>query len=240
MNLNLSRARPSAINEVSAKTQEISDTFTQLTENSRNTESQSQEISKATKEQDIGVNEISKALQELERSSQELDSMAVTSNTNAAELANQVETISTAFKALANRLGYTIKPIDKKFDFNAAISAHIDWKMKLSKYLSHPDGSLDHNKVCKDNACSLGKWIYGDGQNYRSLNAKTFDDLKSSHAEFHTVAGEIVKLINQKNVQEATTLLSADGPYLKVSTQTVELIKELKNSVENQEIQKSA
>lgn len=230
----------SAINEVSVKTQEISDTFTQLTENSRNTESQSQEISKATKEQDIGVNEISKALQELERSSQELDNMAVTSNTNAAELANQVESISATFKALAHRLGYTIKPIDKKFDFNAAISAHIDWKMKLSKYLSHPDGSLDHNKVCKDNACSLGKWIYGDGQNYRSLNTKTFDDLKNSHAEFHKIAGQVIKLINQKNAQEATTLLSAEGPYLKISAQTVDLIKQLKNSVETHESRESA
>jgi len=230
----------SAINEVSAKTQEISGTFTQLTENSRNTESQSQEISKATKEQDIGVNEISKALQELERSSQQLDSMAISSNTHSAELANQVEYIFDTFKQLANRLGYAIKPIEKKFDFNAAIAAHIDWKMKLSKYLVHPDGSLDHSKVCKDNNCALGKWIYGDGQYYRDLDSNKYEQLKTSHAEFHKIAGDIIRHINLKNTQEAEILLSAEGPYLKVSAKTVELIKQLKATVEQAELEKSA
>jgi methyl-accepting chemotaxis protein len=201
-----------AISAVSGKSAEISESFSRLSEFSKNTEFQSHEISKATKEQEIGVTQISHALQDLEVSSQKLDRMAEESYQNASDLATSVEAISTQFQKLAASLGYKIEKPESVFDFDAAISAHIDWKMKLSKYLANPDGSLDHTKVCVDNACALGKWIYGAGSKYQELNPSTFLALKESHAEFHKTAGEIIKLINSKRSHRLERCLSPGDP----------------------------
>ena len=42
-------------------------------------------------------------------------------------------------------------------NFDDAIQAHSAWKMKLTLYIAKPDKSLNHNVVCKDNVCDLGK-----------------------------------------------------------------------------------
>mgnify|MGYP000900515901 CR=1 FL=1 len=99
--------------------------------------------------------------------------------------------------------------------------------MKLTNYLQSPDGSLDHRKVCLDNACILGKWMYGDGSSYRDLNPDLFDELKKSHADFHKTAGQIIEHIDNKNTKDADKLLSPTGHYVQVSDKTVELIEQL-------------
>lgn len=221
-----------AIEAVSKKAIEISSSFEMLNHYSKNTESKSHEISAATNEQRIGVGEISKSLQNLELSSHQLDQMALGGNKNAAQLASTVEEISNEFFDIAKNLGFTVTRNLKPFDFDAAVKAHIDWKMKLSKYLENPDDSLEHSKVCVDNACALGKWIYGDGQMYREDNKDIFDQVKQSHAEFHKCAGDIVRLANQNQIEKAKRLLGPSGNYIKISENTVEQIKLLKVKVE--------
>lgn len=221
-----------AIDVVSKKTVEISSAFAKLTDYSKNTESKSQEISSATNEQRIGVAEISKSLESLEASSHQLDQMALDENKNAAHLASAIEAISNDFFEIAKTLGYSVSRMAKPFDFDAAVKAHIDWKMKLSKYLENPDGTLEHSKVCRDNACALGQWIYGDGQRHRESEKILFEQLKVSHASFHKSAGAIIQLANQNQIETAKQLLGPTGDYIKVSEKTVELIKQLKAKVE--------
>lgn len=234
------RSTVESIAQVSSKSRTIADGFSQLEEYAKVTERKAQDISGATKEQKIGVDEISRALQDLEASSGELDSMAAASNRHSADLATNVEDIAKRFTELSDRLGFRLVKVEKTFDFNAAIMAHIDWKMKLTKYLDRPDGSLDHRKVCLDNACVLGKWIYGDGLKHRSTHAELFDAVRSSHAEFHQTAGKIVELINHGHAHQAKALLDADGPYMAVSASTVQLIEELQTAVESSSAQQKA
>ncbi len=226
-----------AINEVSAKTNEIRSSFSKLQEFSKNTEMKAQQISNATGEQKIGVDEISQALQNLETTSHQLDQMAASGNKNAADLATVIEQITGEFFGVMEKSGHKLSKPIKKFDFNAAIKAHIDWKMKLSNYLQNPDGSLEHSKVCLDNACALGKWIYGDGQNYKSLNSALFEALRDSHGSFHKSAAEIIRLANENQIDNAKHLLSPSGNYLQISAKTVELIESLKSQVEAQQAQ---
>lgn len=222
-----------AISQVSAKSGEISAAFSQLESYSKITEAKAQEISSATNEQKMGVQEISQSLQELTLSSTELDLMAISSNKSSAELASSVEEITKQFRDVADALGFHLVTVEKPFDFNSAISAHIDWKMKLSKYLERPDGSLDHKKVCLDNACVLGKWIYSDGQKFRHLNENLFDSVRESHASFHKTAGHIIELINSGRIQEASIDLGPTGSYMEISKTTVELIQKLQAVAEN-------
>lgn len=46
-------------------------------------------------------------------------------------------------------------------DFDSAISAHVQWKAKLAKYISKPDHSLSVTAVSGDQGCELGKWLVG-------------------------------------------------------------------------------
>ena len=71
-------------------------------------------------------------------------------------------------------------------DFDAAMNAHMDWKLKLRSYIARPDGSLNSATVAKDNECALGKWIYGEGKAYASI--PEYSELKSEHAKFHKCA----------------------------------------------------
>jgi len=76
-------------------------------------------------------------------------------------------------------------------NFDDAIGAHAEWKMKLSAYISRPDGSLDAAAVSRDDKCALGQWIAGEGVKYSRL--PEYAKLKAEHARFHKAAGEIVK-----------------------------------------------
>ena len=75
-------------------------------------------------------------------------------------------------------------------DFDAAISAHSAWKMKLASYLKKPDKSLDAKEVASDHKCPLGHWIHGDGSKHAPL--AEFQALKSEHARFHKAAADVV------------------------------------------------
>lgn len=222
-----------SIDSVSSKSKELSSIFSDLADYSKKTQEKSQEISTATQEQDVGVQEISKSLHQLESSSNELDKMALASHKNSAELASKIEKISSEFSGTLRSLGYKIIKIEKPFDFKAALTAHIDWKMKLSRYIAHPDNSLDPEKVCVDNACALGKWLYGDGSHYVDKHPKTFSNLKTSHADFHKTAAQIIEAVHNGNTKLAEKLMSAEGPYLSVSERTIKLIQDLQEKVES-------
>ena len=217
----------SHINSISGKTEELSNRFVQLSQYSKETEEKAMQISDATAEQNIGVQEIASALQALESTSVELEAMSIRTHSSSADLANKVEDINKQYQLLLKELHLKVEKPIKPFDFQSAKKAHIDWKMKLTNYLKNPDKSLDHNKVCLDNTCILGKWIYGEGADYRNLNPAIFDELKKSHAEFHKTAGLIIEYINTNNVNAAEKLLSPTGNYILISDKTISLIDEL-------------
>lgn len=221
------------IGSISNKTDEISNRFIKLSDFSRETQEKAQQISNSTSEQNIGVQEIASALQALESTSAELEEMSIRTNFSSAKLANKVEEINKQYQQLLSDLHLKVEKNIKPFDFKSAKQAHIDWKMKLTNYLQNPDGSLDHKKVCLDNECSLGKWIYGDGLGYRDFNPNVFDSLKESHTEFHIVAGKIIEYINQQKIKDAERLLSPTGKYIQASEKTVALIENIENVLIN-------
>ena len=76
--------------------------------------------------------------------------------------------------------------------FYHAVEAHIKWKIRLQKHL---DGTsqekLNPEVICLDNQCTLGQWIYGDGQKFKDLEG--FEELRATHANFHKCASEVVR-----------------------------------------------
>lgn len=214
-----------SINEVSVKSSKISSDLDKINNYSIEVESKAKDISHATKEQTIGVQEIAKSLEELEVSSNAIDNMAISGNKNAVTLNKNIENLENKILSVSEKLDFKIVKEEKKFDFKTAISAHIDWRMKLTNYVQNPDHSLNPDIVCKDNQCSLGKWIYSDGKSIQNSNSALYVKLRESHAQFHKTAARIIDLANKGQTAQVEKLLSHGGEYMSVSEETVNLIE---------------
>lgn len=116
-----------------------------------------------------------------------------------------------------------------RMNFDEAIVAHAEWKLKLTLYLQG-EGKLDHAIVCRDDQCKLGQWIYSDGKKY--ANELSYENLKKVHAEFHLCAGHVIKTIDDRKIDEAKKLIGGESNYAKASATVIEAISAVKRRVE--------
>ena len=114
-------------------------------------------------------------------------------------------------------------------DLDMAIRAHAEWKIKLSSYISSPNGSLDPNEIEPDNLCPLGKWIYESIGKYATL--PEFNELRISHAKFHQCAAKIVREANKGADLSAQLTLGSGSEYANLSTDIVKKIMAIKKEV---------
>ncbi|CAO5680389.1 MAG: hypothetical protein HEEMFOPI_01754 [Holosporales bacterium] len=111
-------------------------------------------------------------------------------------------------------------------DFDEAIRAHSDWKLKLQRYIKGMGDPVDCDKLSKDNVCALGCWLYGEGQKYK--NHEDFQNLIIAHREFHTAAGDVVKRKDRgENVKEEI-VLGSKSAFCQTSERVVSLLMTLK------------
>lgn len=93
-----------------------------------------------------------------------------------------------------------------------AVSAHSAWKERLFHYVNGTSTEkLDENMICRDDACALGKWIYGDAHAFLA-DVPDYHRLKSAHAAFHIAAEDIVRAVNANARPKAEKLL-IEGPF---------------------------
>ena len=111
-------------------------------------------------------------------------------------------------------------------NFDDAIRAHVDWKMKLKTYLAKPDKSLDAAKVSLDNQCALGQWLRGEGAKFTS-NPK-FSQLVAEHAKFHKTAAHIITKADSGASVAQEVALGAKSEFADVSQKVVSLLMECK------------
>jgi methyl-accepting chemotaxis protein len=109
-------------------------------------------------------------------------------------------------------------------NFSDAIRAHANWRLRLSTYCQ---GNLKETfsvqVIAKDNACDLGKWLYGEGSKYAS--DPKFGELISTHAAFHRSAAEITAMVQSSRQKDAEKLLNSnESQYAKLSVQVVGML----------------
>lgn len=195
----------------------------------------SEEILNATQEQSLGVKQISNSLNVLTSSSKNIGQVSDVTYKTAQFLAQGSEGMSGKIFDISHQLSLKLQMQQVKFDFSAAIRAHQDWKMKLLNYMNKPDGSLDSQKVCQDNQCALGKWIYGEGQAHKEHHHHEYEILRESHAKFHVIAGKVIDHIHDHKLNEVEKMMSPEGEFTAQSNKTVSLIEDMKLKVESEE-----
>lgn len=111
-------------------------------------------------------------------------------------------------------------------DFIAAIEAHRKWRERLTKYVQgQSDEKLDAGIICRDDQCSLGKWIYKEGMPFTG-HLPVYHQLKAKHAAFHICAGNVVTLAQGGQVEQALQII-VDGDFAKTSREVQTLISRL-------------
>lgn len=110
-----------------------------------------------------------------------------------------------------------------------AINAHVKWKVRLQDYLNGTSQEkLDPMVICRDDQCVLGKWIHGPAIKHFH-DVPTFHQLRSDHAQFHFVAGNVVKHVQTNERAAAEALM--DGEYNQASRKVVQALTELNQHV---------
>jgi hypothetical protein len=110
-----------------------------------------------------------------------------------------------------------------------AINAHVRWKVRLQAYLNGTSTEeLDPAVICRDDQCALGKWIHGPALKHFEGN-ETFHQLRTDHAEFHLIAGDVVNHVQANERPAAEALM--DNEYKYASRRVVQALTELDQHV---------
>ena len=111
-------------------------------------------------------------------------------------------------------------------NFDDAIMSHSEWKMKLTKYIKHPDHSLKSAEVAGDAKCALGQWINGEGKKFAAI--PEFSKLKNEHQHFHKAAAAVIAKADSGQDQSAEVALGAKSEYAAASAAVVSALMAMK------------
>lgn len=111
-------------------------------------------------------------------------------------------------------------------DFDAAIEAHVNWKLKLRSYIDKKEGGLVATDVEKDNKCALGQWIFGEGLKFQNL--PEFSALKEDHKTFHKCAAAVVRAVDAGDSATATKMIESGSEYTTISHKVVGAIRQMR------------
>lgn len=115
--------------------------------------------------------------------------------------------------------------IRAEINISDAITAHMKWKGRLQNYLDGTsEEQLDPMVICRDDQCVLGKWIHGPALNYFHGDAG-FHKLRSDHANFHFIAGNVIKKVQENDKTAADVLMKND--YIQASREVIHDLTEL-------------
>lgn len=195
------------------------------------------EISSASSEQSTGIEQVNLAITQMDDVTQQNAALVEEAAAAAESLEEQAQNLSTAvsvFKidtaagsrlAIAHKSG-TAKPASH---FDNAIASHIKWKIRLKDFIDGTSSEkLDSATICKDNQCILGKWIYGEGENYKTM--RQYDNLRVKHADFHRCAGSVVSKVETNDKAGARAILAKE--FVAAAKDTVSAIMALKAEIE--------
>jgi methyl-accepting chemotaxis protein len=209
------------------------------------------EITAASVEQSAGIDQVNQAVTSMDEVTQQnaalVEEAAAAAESLVEQAASLIDTVS-AFKLQGTlqknkhlrtisppaqlRGNATLKLVDHteeaKFSFNDAREAHTKWKNRLIDYIAgRSKEHLDVDKVCRDDQCPLGGWIYGQAKKFAHM--PEYRELKTAHAEFHQGLGDIVRSVHNQKQDEAKKMLGGD--FSKTSKRTITAISNIEAKV---------
>ena len=106
-------------------------------------------------------------------------------------------------------------------EIDAALQAHAAWRKHFKDYLSGK-AAFDTHLAGVTDQCDFGRWLAREG--HRLMPDEIHAQIHEAHAEFHHVAGEIVRKIKEKRFDEVRQDLSAEGTFNRSSARLADLL----------------
>jgi len=192
------------------------------------------EIATGAREQSQGIGQIGQAVQELDRMTQQNAALVEQTAAASSEMKDQAMELAEEVARYRLPAGSVLAPSAEPtrvddFDFDTAINAHRQWKVRLRKAIASHD-QLDADTICRDDRCPLGQWLHGTGGN-RWGSRPLFTDLLARHAEFHDQAGQVARSINAGRYTDAERLIGSGSRFAQVSTEVCAVLTRAKRGL---------
>jgi aerotaxis receptor len=208
------------------------------------------EISAGAQAQQAGVGQVNEAITDLEGITQQNAAMVEQLAAASQSLGAQLKIVSDGMRVFRLRPGdTTIAETDAAalrrehkpavacggdaaagaLDVKAAIAAHMDWKTRLRSAAMRGE-QFDLAEVSRDDCCPLGRWLHGAGQRQWS-GQPVFSTLLEQHARFHRQVGEVARLVNAGQHDQAQAGMAGGTPFAKATQATVVAIQALQHAV---------
>jgi len=194
------------------------------------------QVATGAREQNEGIGQIGQAVQELDRMTQQNAALVEETAAAAAAMQSQAQTLATEVARFILPAGFQLQNDDQygttavtDFDFDKAIEAHRQWKVKLRSAIAKHD-KLDADTICRDDQCPLGKWIHGPG-GAQWGSKPLFSQLLSKHADFHQSAGAVARKINAGQYSDAERLIGAGSHFSDISLEVTTLLTTAKRGL---------
>ncbi len=192
------------------------------------------EVATGAREQSLGIGQIGQAVQELDRMTQQNAALVEQTAAAAAAMKDQAHHLAEEVSNFRLPAGAALAQAEvvthvDNFDFDAAIQAHRQWKVKLRKAIADHD-KLDADSICRDDRCPLGQWVHGPGGAAWG-NRPLFTELVTRHAEFHQNAGQVARQINAGRYADAERLIGSGSRFADISTEVTTLLTKAKRGL---------
>jgi methyl-accepting chemotaxis protein len=208
------------------------DTIGEIVQSSSRVDALLGDVATGAREQAGGIGQIGEAVQELDRMTQQNAALVEQTAAAAAAMQDQARTLADEVARFRLPAGgealQSAVPVET-FDFDGAIQAHRQWKVRLRQAISRHE-RLDAETLCRDDACPLGRWLHGPG-GVRWGGKPSFVDLVDRHAGFHRAAGDVARRINAGDYQRAEQLIGSGSDFARASTEVATLLTRAKRGL---------
>ena len=182
------------------------------------------EVANGAREQSLGIRQIGDAVSELDRNTQ-ANAALVEETAASADVMSQAAVRMAAQVDEFQLPGTRHTSLVEGVDVNAFIDAHRQWKVKLRQAMESGE-QLDAATLSRDDCCSLGQWLYADGQRLRAR--VSFQELISRHAAFHATAGQVAQLINDGQREAAADALAPNSAFSNATSEVALVLSSAK------------
>ena len=239
---NLVARAGNTMEEIVTSIQGVTDTITQITS--------------ATFEQNAGIQQVNQAISQMDDVTQQNAALVEQAAAAAESLEDQARKLSVTmgnFKMdnvhspikTQHTSAYFQAPVKKQQnvitlsqqqvnaisdDLDVALKKHADWKVKLRSAISSKE-ALDADMISRDDCCDFGKWLYHDDSSAIVGHLPSYQECMHQHTAFHRVAGDVAKIINNGQYEQAEKLLSNGSNFMNASSAVGSAIIRLKKDI---------
>lgn len=100
---------------------------------------------------------------------------------------------------------------DLALEIDKALAAHAAWRQKLTTAIRTGQINASPHDIARDDKCAFGLWLHGPSLDKATKQRKPYQVTRRLHAEFHEVAGQVARLVEDGKCGEAVKLL--DNEY---------------------------